>query len=52
MQPSHAIGDFYFAPARLGPDRLKGAYAWRSLIDAGVDHPRRLGRAPSSAASR
>ena len=35
MQPSHAIGDLYFAPARLGPARLAGAYAWRSLIDAG-----------------
>ena len=36
MQASHAIGDLYFAPARLGPDRLDGAYAWRSLIDAGT----------------
>ncbi|MDP3739409.1 MAG: amidohydrolase [Hyphomonadaceae bacterium] len=36
MQPSHAIGDLYFAPARLGPERLAGAYAWRSLIDAGA----------------
>ncbi len=36
MQPSHAIGDLYFAPDRLGPNRLDGAYAWRSLIDAGV----------------
>jgi predicted amidohydrolase YtcJ len=36
MQPSHAIGDLYFAPARLGPDRLAGAYAWRALIDAGA----------------
>jgi predicted amidohydrolase YtcJ len=35
MQPSHAIGDLYFAPARLGEERLAGAYAWRSLIDAG-----------------
>ena len=35
MQPSHAIGDLYFAPARLGTERLAGAYAWRSLIDAG-----------------
>ncbi len=35
MQPSHAIGDLYFAPDRLGPDRLAGAYAWRSLIDSG-----------------
>jgi predicted amidohydrolase YtcJ len=36
MQPSHAIGDLFFAPARLGPDRLDGAYAWRSLLDAGA----------------
>ena len=36
MQPSHAIGDLFFAPARLGPDRLDGAYAWRALIDAGA----------------
>jgi hypothetical protein len=36
MQCSHAIGDLYFAPARLGPDRLKGAYAWRSLIESGA----------------
>ncbi|MFZ5618787.1 MAG: amidohydrolase, partial [Pseudomonadota bacterium] len=35
MQPSHAIGDLYFAPARLGDARLDGAYAWRSLLDAG-----------------
>ncbi|WP_411818939.1 amidohydrolase [Hyphococcus formosus] len=36
MQPSHAIGDMFFAKDRLGEDRLDGAYAWRSLIDAGV----------------
>ena len=36
MQPSHAIGDLYFAPARLGPDRLIGAYAWRRLLDTGA----------------
>jgi predicted amidohydrolase YtcJ len=36
MQPSHAIGDFYFAPARLGTDRLHGAYAWRGLTDSGA----------------
>lgn len=36
MQPSHGIGDLHFAPARLGADRLKGAYAWRSLEQAGV----------------
>ncbi|UTW60530.1 amidohydrolase [Kordiimonas sp. SCSIO 12603] len=36
MQPSHAIGDLHFAPARLGDERLDGAYAWSSLIDSGV----------------
>jgi hypothetical protein len=36
MQPSHAISDLYFAPARLGEERLDGAYAWRSLLDAGA----------------
>lgn len=36
MQPSHAIGDLYFAPARLGDPRLDGAYAWKTLIDEGV----------------
>ena len=36
MQPSHAIGDLHFAPARLGDDRLDGAYAWHSLADLGV----------------
>jgi hypothetical protein len=36
MQPSHAIGDLHFAPARLGDKRLDGAYAWKSLTDAGV----------------
>ena len=36
MQPSHAIGDLHFAVDRLGPDRLVGGYAWRSLIDSGA----------------
>lgn len=36
MQPSHAISDLHFAPARLGPDRLAGAYAWRALLDSGA----------------
>jgi predicted amidohydrolase YtcJ len=36
MQTSHAISDMLFAPARLGPDRIAGAYAWRSLVDAGA----------------
>ena len=36
MQPSHAIGDLHFAPARLGDERLHGAYAWQSFIKSGV----------------
>jgi hypothetical protein len=36
MQPSHAIGDLYFAPQRLGPARLAGAYAWQSLLRSGA----------------
>ena len=36
MQPSHAISDLFFAPARLGPERLAGAYAWHSLLDSGA----------------
>jgi len=36
MQPSHAIGDLHFAPARLGDARLDGAYAWRTLIEDGA----------------
>ncbi|HMO75224.1 MAG TPA: amidohydrolase family protein [Sphingopyxis sp.] len=31
MQPVHQTSDRTMAEARLGPDRLKGAYAWRSL---------------------
>lgn len=36
MQPSHAIGDLHFAPDRVGIERLRGAYAWSSLIEAGA----------------
>lgn len=36
MQPSHAIGDLYFAPKRLGRERLAGAYAWQSLLQSGA----------------
>ena len=34
MQPSHCIGDMYFAPARLGEARLGEGYAWKSLLDS------------------
>jgi predicted amidohydrolase YtcJ len=36
MQPTHCTSDMPWAEARLGPDRLRGAYAWRSLLDTGV----------------
>lgn len=36
MQPVHQTSDRLMAEARLGPDRLAGAYAWRSLETAGV----------------
>lgn len=36
MQPSHAIGDLYYAHRRVGEERLRTAYAWRDLIDSGV----------------
>ena len=36
MQPSHAIGDLHFAPTRLGLERLKGAYAWNTLLKSGA----------------
>ena len=36
MQPSHAIGDLYFAPARLGQARLHEGYRWNDFLKAGV----------------
>ena len=39
MQPSHAIGDLFFAPKRLGIERLAGAYAWESFIKSGIVVP-------------
>jgi predicted amidohydrolase YtcJ len=36
MQPSHAIGDLFFAPDRLGIDRLNGAYAWQTFFSLDV----------------
>lgn len=31
MEPPHAVEDKTWAEQRLGPERIKGAYAWRSL---------------------
>ncbi|MDO6413075.1 amidohydrolase [Sphingomonas sp. BIUV-7] len=36
MQPSHATSDHKMAIARLGPDRLGGAYAWKAMLDLKV----------------
>ena len=34
-QPLHQTSDRLMAEARLGPDRLDGAYPWRSVLSAG-----------------
>jgi predicted amidohydrolase YtcJ len=45
MQPTHATSDMPWAEARLGPERVVGAYAWRTMLDhhvplaAGSDFP-------------
>jgi predicted amidohydrolase YtcJ len=36
MQPTHCITDKRFAEKRIGTARCRGAYAWRSLLNAGV----------------
>jgi predicted amidohydrolase YtcJ len=36
MQPYHAIDDGSWAEKRIGPERAKGTYAFRSLLDAGA----------------
>lgn len=36
MQPTHCTSDMPWADARLGAERLPGAYAWRSLLRTGT----------------
>ncbi len=36
MQPTHCISDKKFYEKRIGTERSKGAYAWRSLLNAGA----------------
>jgi predicted amidohydrolase YtcJ len=36
MQPTHCISDKKFLEKRIGSERAKGAYAWKSLEDAGA----------------
>ncbi|MBT8281714.1 MAG: amidohydrolase [Muriicola sp.] len=33
IQPTHATSDMYWAEDRLGPNRVKGAYAFKTLLD-------------------
>lgn len=36
MEPPHAMEDKAWAEQRLGPERIRGAYAWRSLRESGA----------------
>jgi predicted amidohydrolase YtcJ len=39
MQASHQTSDMRWAETRVGPERIRGAYAWRSLLNTGVVIP-------------
>ncbi|MBK6900420.1 MAG: amidohydrolase [bacterium] len=39
VQPTHCTSDLRWAEQRLGPDRVRGAYAWRTFLDHGVHLP-------------
>ncbi|KAH8831012.1 amidohydrolase family-domain-containing protein [Flagelloscypha sp. PMI_526] len=34
VQPTHATSDMWYAETRLGPERIKGAYAYQTLLQA------------------
>lgn len=36
MQPTHATSDMNMAEKRVGPERIKGAYAWRRFLGQGT----------------
>ena len=36
VQPTHATSDMPWAETRVGADRVRGAYAWRRLVDSGA----------------
>jgi hypothetical protein len=36
MQPTHCITDKRFYEKRIGTERSKGAYAWKSLVESGA----------------
>ena len=39
MQASHQTSDMRWAEVRVGPQRIRGAYSWRSLLNTGVVIP-------------
>jgi predicted amidohydrolase YtcJ len=39
MQASHQTSDMRWAETRVGPQRIRGAYAWRTLLNTGVVIP-------------
>ena len=39
MQATHQTSDMRWAEGRVGPQRIRGAYAWRSLLNTGVVIP-------------
>lgn len=39
MQPTHQTSDMRWAETRVGAKRIRGAYAWRSLLNTGVVIP-------------
>ncbi|MFY9574119.1 MAG: amidohydrolase family protein, partial [Blastocatellia bacterium] len=39
MQPTHCTSDMAWAEKRIGPERIKGAYAWRSVVKTGAHLP-------------
>lgn len=36
MQPTHCTSDMVWAEKRVGPARIKGAYAWRAVLKTGA----------------
>lgn len=36
VESSHAVGDSGWAEDRVGPQRIRHAYAWQNMLDAGV----------------
>jgi len=39
MQPAHCTSDMPWAESRVGPKRILGAYAWRSVLKTGAHLP-------------